>query len=178
MGLAGIAIIAWPGIASQVQGYSLGIAYVILAAIGVSVGNVGMKRLAGQVDPIMAMGFQLLIGAVPLALLSILTEDVSLLRWSTEFALILAALSVLGLSLAFWLWFEALERIELNRANAFTFLVPILGLLIGAALFGERLEAVQIAGIVLVLAGILLVQRPRFSRTEIESRHGHRNDLG
>jgi drug/metabolite transporter (DMT)-like permease len=178
MGLAGIAIIAWPGIASQVQGYSLGIAYVILAAIGVSVGNVGMKRLAGQVDPIMAMGFQLLIGAVPLALLSILTEDVSLLRWSTEFALILAALSVLGSSLAFWLWFEALERIELNRANAFTFLVPILGLLIGAALFGERLEAVQIAGIVLVLAGILLVQRPRFSRTEIESRHGHRNDLG
>jgi drug/metabolite transporter (DMT)-like permease len=176
--LVGIAIIAWPGIASQVQGYSLGIAYVILAAIGVSVGNVGMKRLTGQVDPIMAMGFQLLIGAVPLALLSILTEDVSLLRWSTEFVLILAALSVLGSSLAFWLWFEALERIELNRANAFTFLVPILGLLIGAALFGERLEAVQIAGIVLVLAGILLVQRPRFSRTEVGSRHGHRNDLG
>ncbi|KZE35694.1 DMT family transporter [Chelatococcus daeguensis] len=159
-GLAGIAVIAWPGIASaHVQAYSLGIAYVVLAATGVSVGNVAIKRLTGQVDPIMAMGFQLLIGAVPLALLSMLTEDISMLTWSTEFALVLVALAVLGSSLAFWLWFEALERVELNRANAFTFLVPIFGLLIGAAFFGERLEVVQIVGVILVLTGILLVQR-------------------
>lgn len=160
VGLAGIAVIAWPGIASaHVQGYSLGIAYVVLAATGVSVGNVAIKRLTGQVDPIMAMGFQLLIGAVPLALLSILTEDISMLTWSTEFALVLVVLAVLGSSLAFWLWFEALERAELNRANAFTFLVPIFGLMIGTAFFGERLEVVQIAGVILVLTGILLVQR-------------------
>ncbi len=160
VGLAGIAVIAWPGIASaHVQGYSLGIAYVVLAAAGVSVGNVAIKRLTGQVDPIMAMGLQLLIGAVPLALLSMLTEDISMLRWSTEFALVLGALAVLGSSLAFWLWFEALERVELNRANAFTFLVPIFALMFGAAYFGERLEVVQIAGVILVLTGILLVQR-------------------
>ncbi len=160
VGLAGIAVIAWPGIASaHVQGYSLGIAYVVLAATGVSVGNVAIKRLTGQVDPIMAMGFQLLIGAVPLALLSMLTEDISMLTWSTEFALVLVSLAVLGSSLAFWLWFLALEGVELNRANAFTFLVPIFGLIIGAAFFGERLEAVQIFGVVLVLSGIFLVQR-------------------
>lgn len=160
VGLAGITVIAWPGIASaHVQGYSLGIAYVVLAATGVSVGNVAIKRLTGQVDPILAMGFQLLIGAIPLALLSILTEDISMLTWSTEFALVLVALAVLGSSLAFWLWFEALERVELNRANAFTFLVPIFGLMIGAAFFGERLEVAQIVGVILVLTGILLVQR-------------------
>ncbi len=160
LGLAGIAIIAWPGIAADhVQGYSLGIAYVVLAATGVSVGNIAIKRLTGQVDPIMAMGFQLLIGAVSLALLSMLTEDISLLTWSTEFVLVLVALSVFGSSLAFWLWFEALERVELNQANAFTFLVPIFGLMVGAAFFGERLEAIQTVGVVLVLTGILLVQR-------------------
>jgi drug/metabolite transporter (DMT)-like permease len=160
VGLTGIAVIAWPGIAvGHVQGYSLGIAYVVIAAIGVSVGNIAIKRLAGQVDPIMAMGFQLLIGAAPLALLSVLTEDISLLSRSMEFVLILVALAVLGSSLAFWLWFEALERVDLNRANAFTFLVPIFGLMIGAAFFGERLEAIQTVGVVLVLTGILLVQR-------------------
>jgi drug/metabolite transporter (DMT)-like permease len=68
-------------------------------------------------------------------------------------------LSVLGTSLPFWLWFVALERVELNRANAFTFLVPILGLAIGAALFDERLAWIQAVGVVLVLTGILLVQR-------------------
>ncbi len=160
VGLAGIAVIALPGLAADpIQGYSLGIAYVVLAATGVAIGNVAIKRLTGQVDPIMAMGFQLLIGAAPLALLSMLTEDVSSLTWSTDFVVVLVTLSVLGSSLAFWLWFEALERVDLNQANAFTFLVPIFGLMIGAAFFTERLEAVQIAGVVLVLTGILLVQR-------------------
>ena len=113
VGLAGIAVVAWPGTASaHVQGYSLGIAYVILAATGASVANVAIKRLTGQVDSIMAMGFQLLIGAVPLALLSMLTEDISVLTWSAEFVLILVALAVLGSSLAFWFWFEALERVR------------------------------------------------------------------
>jgi drug/metabolite transporter (DMT)-like permease len=125
----------------------------------VSVGNVAIKRLTGQVDPIMTMGCQLLIGTVPLALLSMLTEDVFSLTWSTEFVLVLVTLAVLGSALAFWLWFEALERVSLNQANAFTFLVPIFGLMFGAAFFGERLEAVQIGGVVLVLTGIFLVQR-------------------
>ena len=84
-------------------------------------------------------------------------EHHSLVTWSAEFVLV--ALAVLGSLLAFWLWFEALERVDLNRANAFTFLVPIFGLLVGAAFFGERLEAIQPVGVVLVLTGILLVQR-------------------
>lgn len=87
-----------------------------------------------------------------------LTEDVSSLTWSTEFVLVLVALAVFGSSLAFWLSFEALERASLNRANAFTFLVPIFGLMVGAAFFGERLEAIKATGVV-VLTGIFLVQR-------------------
>ncbi|TYB90041.1 DMT family transporter [Oceaniovalibus sp. ACAM 378] len=160
VGLAGIVVIASPGLgAGHTQGYSLGIAYVVVAATGVSVGNVAIKRLTGQVDPIMAMGFQFLVGAVPLALISMMTEDVSSLTWSTKFVLILVALAVFGSALAFWLWFEALKQVKLNRANAFTFLVPIFGLMIGAAFFGERLEVIQIAGVILVLGGIMLVQR-------------------
>lgn len=166
VGLAGIAVIAWPGLAAgEIRGSTLGIAYVVLAAVGISVGNIAIKRLTGRVDAIMAMGFQLLIGSVPLALVSITTEDVSSIAWSAEFVLVLAALSVLGTSLAYWLWFESLEKIELTRANAFTFLVPIFGLAIGAAFFDERLGWAQAAGIALVLAGIVLVQRgPRGSR--------------
>jgi len=160
VGFAGIGAIAWPGLAGgDIRGYTLGIAYVVLAATGVSIGNIAIKRLTGQVDAVMAMGFQLLIGAAPLAVLSMLTEDVASLTWSAEFALVLVVLAVFGSSLAFWLWFAAFEQVDLNRANAFTFLVPIFGLAIGAALFDERLGWSQAAGIVLVLAGIFVVQR-------------------
>jgi drug/metabolite transporter (DMT)-like permease len=158
-GLAGIVAIAWPGLASgDIQGYTLGIAYVALAAGGVATGNIAIKRLTGQVDAVLAMGFQLLIGAVPLAFLSILTEDVSSLAWSTEFVLVLMVLSVFGTSLAFWLWFAALEQVDLNRANAFTFLVPLFGLALGAVFFEERLGWVQAGGAALVVLSIVLVQ--------------------
>lgn len=160
VGFAGIGAVAWPGLTDgDIQGFTRGIAYVVLAATGVSIGNIAIKRLTGQVDAVMAMGFQLLIGAAPLALLSMLTEDVSSMVWSADFAVVLVVLAVFGSSLAFWLWFDALEQVDLNRANAFTFLVPIFGLAIGAALFDERLAWIQAAGVVLVLAGIFLVQR-------------------
>ena len=83
---------AWPGVASAASNnYPLGIAYIALAATGV--GNVAMKRLAGGVDPLMAMGIQLLLGAIPLALLSLSTESLSSVAWSTTFVLILARTS-------------------------------------------------------------------------------------
>lgn len=165
-GFAGIAMIAWPGLVDGAgKGYILGIAYVVLAGTGVATGNIAIKRLTGRVDAVMAMGFQLLIGAAPLALLSMLTEDVSSLAWSTEFALVLVALSVLGTSLAFWLWFAALEQVDLNRANVFTFLVPLFGLGLGALFFDERLSWIQAAGAALVVLGIVLVQRHTLAAT-------------
>ena len=158
-GFAGVIAIAWPGLAfGGTSGYAFGIAYASLAAAGEAVSRVAMKRLPDEIDAIMAMGFQLLLGAAPLALLSVLTEDLSSLTWSSEFLVILLVLSVFGTALPFWLWFSALKQVELNRANAFTFLVPLLGLAIGAAFFDERLGSVQAAGAALLLLGIALVQ--------------------
>ena len=160
VGLAGIGAIATPGFApGHSQDYPLGIAYVALAAAGVATGNVAMKRLAGETDAVMAMGFQLLIGATPLALLSASTEDVASLAWSPEFVLLVFVLSVFGTSLAFWLWFTTLERTSLNKANAFTFLTPVIALVIGAIAFGERLTWSQAIGAALILGGVALVQR-------------------
>lgn len=167
LGFAGIAAIAWPGLVTgDIKGNTLGITYIVLAGSGVAVGNIAIKRLTGQVDAVMAMGFQLLMGAAPLALLSMLTEDISSLAWSTEFVLVLAILSVLGTALAFWLWFAVLEQIDLSRANAFTFLVPIFGLALGAIFFEERLGRIQAAGAALVVAGIVLVQRDDKKHTD------------
>lgn len=160
VGFLGIVVIASPGVMSAASDtFALGFAYIILAATGVAIANVAMKRLAGQVDALMAMGIQLLLGSIPLALLSLSTEDLSSIDWSMQFVLILFALAVLVTSLAFWLWFTALEEIGLNRANAFTFLVPVFGLAVGVVLFDERLSWFAAVGGALVVVGIVLVQR-------------------
>lgn len=159
IGFGGIIAMAEPGFASgNVNGYALGIAYIAIAAVGEAVSNVALKRLPDATDAMMVTGFQLLLGAVPLAFLSMLTEDIFLLTWSIEFVVVLIILSAAGTALPYWLWFGALKEVDLSQANAFRFLTPLFGLAIGAVFFGEKLSWVQGAGAILVLAGIALSQ--------------------
>ena len=165
-GFVGITAIAWPGLASgSVNGYALGITYISIAAAGEAMSNVVLKRLPDEIDAIMVMGSQLLLGAAPLAVLSGWTEDVLSLTWSVDFVAVLVVLSVFGTAVPYWLWFAALKQVELSRANAFRFLTPLFGLAIGAGFFDERLRWIEIAGAALIVAGIVLVQRGGNART-------------
>lgn len=157
VGLAGIVMLAWP--AMSVSGsYRTGMAYIFLSAVGVTIGNVAMKRLSGRVDALMAMGVQLLLGGVPLALFSVLAEDPSSIAWTPRFLFALLALVVLVTATGYWLWFRSLAETTLNQANALTFLVPVFGLAAGVLFFDEPLGWTAIVGGALVVAGIILVQ--------------------
>jgi drug/metabolite transporter (DMT)-like permease len=157
LGFSGIVFIALPQLAtSNAQSYLIGIGYILLAAFGISVSNVLIRRMAPQVDALMAMGAQLLIGGVPLAIGAFMLEDPRTVVWSYEFVLILAGISLFGSSLAYWLWNEILKKTELNRANVFSFLVPVFGLSMGALFFNERIGWFEAIGIGLSLAGIAI----------------------
>lgn len=157
-GFGGIVLIGVSGLAGT-DSQLLGIVFILLAAIGIAVSNVALKRLAGRVDILRAMGWQLLIGALPLALLAVAIEDVRAIDWSSRFVINLIVLSVFGTAVAFVLWFTLLQYASLSRLNVFTFLTPIFGLLMGVAFFAERLHAPELAGIGLCLLGIYGVTR-------------------
>ena len=160
LGFIGILSIAAPQfVAPGQQSYIFGVAYIILAALGVTVSNVVIKRIAGRVDPLMAMGLQMLIGSIPLVLAAWGTEEPATVRWSFTFVGILLALSLFGTALVYWLWFSVLEKTPLNRANAFSFLIPIFGLTMGALFYGESLGVSQLIGIALIVFGVALVTR-------------------
>lgn len=162
LGLGGIVLIALPQLlttTAQAGSFESGLAYILAAALGITISNVLIRAIAGKVDPIMAMGAQLLIGGLPLLAGAYAFEDPANVRWSVEFVAILVTLSLLGSALVYWLWGTILATTELSRANAFSFLVPIFGLAMGAAFFGERLGWIEVAGIGLTLAGIALTNR-------------------
>ena len=133
-GFAGIVLIGGPSVSGD-ESQMMGIAYILLGAIGVAISNVTLARIAGRIDVFRAMGWQLVIGSVPLGVLSVLTEDFTAIQWSPEFVLTLLTLSVAGTSAVFVLWFWLLHRAALSRLNVFTFLTPIFGLLMGMVFF-------------------------------------------
>jgi drug/metabolite transporter (DMT)-like permease len=160
LGFLGILVITSPRLFSGGQeNYIIGVAYIILAALGITVSNVLIKRISGNIDALMAMGLQMLIGSLPLAVGAWAMEDPTAIRWSFTFVGALLGLSLFGTALVYCLWFSVLEKAPLNRANAFSFLIPIFGLTMGTLFYGETLGWPQLVGIALTILGVGLVTR-------------------
>ncbi len=74
-------------------------------------------------------------------------------------------LGLLGSGLAFLLFFRLLGRWGATRASMVAYLIPVFGLLLGAAVLGEPIDARLVAGTGLVIAGIAVVNlRPGLLR--------------
>jgi len=73
------------------------------------------------------------------------------------FLFVFSMISVLG---AFSLYFLGLQYLEPTRAIIASCLEPVFSILLAALLLGEILRPVQTVGIILVLAAIVIVQRP------------------
>ena len=161
MGFAGVMIIA----ASNKDGASgvsfEGLTYLIIAVIGLSVSNVLIKQLAGKVNALVAMGWQLIFGAIVLWVIAFLSENQSEINWSTNFIISLLGLSLLGTALAYWLWFKVLENVDLVFANSFSFLVPAFGVLMGVFIFDETFDMHSAIGISIIFVGIILINLPQ-----------------
>lgn len=102
--------------------------------------------------------WQLVISAVLMTALSPLFGP--LLRAPTGLHVAgLAFQAVCVVSLGFLLWFWLLKTYKANNVTAFSFLTPVLAVLLGWALLGEELRLQIWAALALVLAGIYLVSR-------------------
>lgn len=156
LGFGGIALIGAPSL-TEFGSSAAGMGFILLGALGTALGNVLMSRMAGRFDIVRAMGWQLVIGSIPLGLLSWLIEDPTTINWSWSFLSTLLALSMLGTALPFVAWFALLQHSSLHRLNVFTFLTPVFGLLMGFAFYAEAVSLLTAAGIVLCLLGVIRV---------------------
>jgi DME family drug/metabolite transporter len=77
------------------------------------------------------------------------------LQWG--FLAVFALVSVLG---PFSLYFAGLQHLEPTRAIVASCLEPVFSIVLAALLLGEALRPVQVLGIVIVLAAIVIVQLP------------------
>ena len=161
LGFAGILGIAFPTLGASDNGASLtGYVYVLVAAVGVAAGNLAIKRVAAQVDVVVGMGIQLLLGAVPLLVMARTLEPSSPAMWEPSFLGVLLLISLAGTALAFVLWCTALRHIQLSRANTFSFLTPLFAIIIGYLGYGERFGWNDALGGGLILLGLWCVSRP------------------
>ncbi len=138
----------------------VGLVAIAVALAGISVGTLYQKRYCAHVD--LRSGAVIQFGACALVYLPLaLAFEDTPVRWTPEFAFALGwsviVLSVGAISLLYWLLRHGAAA---NVARLF-FLVPAVTAVMAWLAFGETLDVLALAGMVLIAVGVALARAER-----------------
>jgi drug/metabolite transporter (DMT)-like permease len=156
LGLAGVYLVVRHKIALDADLFSL--LPIVVALVGISVGTLYQKKFVSSVD--LRSGAVIQFAACVLLYAPIVAwfEPVSI-DWTKHFVFALAwsviVLSVGAISLLYWLLRHGAAA---DVARLF-YLVPPVTALMAFALFGERLDALALGGMVLIAIGVALARK-------------------
>jgi drug/metabolite transporter (DMT)-like permease len=152
-------------LAASVQSwFSGGESWMLLAALSMAVGTVMIQRVSRYTDPLMATGWHMAIGGVPLMIASALFEqnqwqNLTLMSWFS-----MGYSTIFGSAIAYGLFFYFAAQGNLTSLSALTFLTPVFALIFGNWFLSEILSPIQLGGVGLTLISIYLVnQRDRLA---------------
>ena len=138
-----------------VAGSVLGWVASFLSLIGITLGTLYQKRYCGRIDWRSGNLIQY-IGAAVLFTLGAFAFETREIRWSGEliFALVwlVLVLSIAAVGLMYWL----IRRSAATGFASLFYLVPAVTALFAYILFGERLDALSILGMVICAGGVVL----------------------
>ena len=166
--LVGVAVLASENGISARSPSLLGDAITMTGSIGFATYAVLGKRVAGRYDALTMVAFNHFAGAIiilPVALRQA-RELGPFSRWRAipwpAWAAVLF-MAVCSSALAYLLYFWLLRYLEASQLSAFTYLLPVLAVILGILLLGERGSLMQIIGGVLALGGVYWVESGRES---------------
>ncbi len=131
----------------------------LLAALSMAVGTILIRYVTRESDAVVATGWHMIIGALPLILVTAITEEspwqqLTVLDWSA-----LAYATVFGSAIAYGLFFYFAARGNLTSLSSLTFLTPIFALIFGNIFLNESLTAIQFGGVGVTLISIVLINQ-------------------
>ncbi|MBN1527737.1 MAG: EamA family transporter [Thermoleophilaceae bacterium] len=130
----------------------------VLAPLGASAGNVGIKLRAAKLDPIVLNGWAMLAGGVLLTSASAAGESWGEFNWTAESLGSIAYLALIGSAIAFVILTVLLRTVTARATSFLALLLPFGALAFGAVLYDEPVTARAAAGAGLVAAGLLVAQ--------------------
>jgi drug/metabolite transporter (DMT)-like permease len=120
-------------------------------------------------DPLLYTAWQLLFGFIALGILAFVHPHESP-RWNTEFVLALAFSTIFATALGWWLWTYVLARTPAGIAGLNALGIPVVAVVASAIQLGERPPALEIAGMLLIAAALVLLALLNRDRSLIPSK--------
>jgi len=136
----------------------------LLASLSMAVGTILIRYVCHHADAVMATGWHMILGGIPLFVLSGWQETQQWQNISFDGWLAISYATIFGSAIAYGLFFYLASTRNLTSFAALTFLTPVFALLFGNLLLSEQLSGLQWLGVGLTLISIYLInQRDRFA---------------
>lgn len=164
IGLVGVAVLVGFDPGDVASGELVAEIALIGAAVSYAAGGVYAKRTMHGLRPMIPALFQVTFALVIAAALAFVFERPTEMRLTPEAIFAVAWLGLLGSGLAYLVFFRLLDRWGATRTSMVAYTLPVFGIVLGALVLDEPVDARLLIGTALVIGGIFLVNSRYGSR--------------
>jgi len=178
LGTAGIAVLVWPslrntnldslhssnGAHSMPSNPALGTLICLLAALSFGIGSVLSRRFHFRAETFVATGWQ--IGAAGLfnTAFAVATGGFPRAVWTWHGVEAVVYLSIFGSMVGLVALTYLLQNVVVSKVATYAFVNPMIAVLLGVLILGERLVATEIIGMAIIVFGVATVVLSRVGR--------------
>ncbi len=174
IGFIGVATLVGLDLADLGSANTIGELALIGATIAYAIGNVYAKAHVHGLRPMIPALFQVFFGLLVTGSLAFATEAPLAVAWVPESLFAVFWLGLLGSGLAYLSYFRILQHWGATRTSMVAYLLPVVGILLGAVVLSEAVSWTTLLGTALVIGGIALVNsrygtRPLFAQAHTDA---------
>jgi len=159
LGFGGVCIIFYDHLKDFLNAdFRFGIMISVVATMSWAVGSLYTKKHAANFNPYFSLGLQMLISSAALFGVSSATgntvslADIPASSWGA-----IAYLVIIGSMLTFIAYIYSLQRLPTSLASLYAYINPVVAVLLGAAIFHEKLNIYIAIGGAVTITGVYLV---------------------
>ena len=171
IGFSGIFILSLPVFTSGIRADLLSILALLLASFSWASGLVLQTRHSVALNRGVSSGYQQLFGGIFFALIALIVQE-PLPTPTTQAWLAWGYLVIFGSVIAFTSFVTALQILPTRLVTTYSYVNPVIAVLLGWLILGEPITYWTIAGGVLVLIGVTGIYRTSSAPKEPETREG------
>lgn len=155
LGFIGVVFASLKGITGEISG--LGVLLALVTGISWAIGTVYVNRTKLLVHGLWLVALQNILGGIFLTGIGAMVEDAGDIQWNWTFIACLLYGSIFGVVLAFVVYFSLMNSGDSGKVGSFTFLVPLISVLIGTTFLQEPFTVSLAVGMIFILLSIYLI---------------------
>ncbi len=157
IGYVGVIVLVGQGIGAIASGSGFtGELALIGSTVAYAIGAVYSRRNIKGLRPMIPAVFQVGFALIMVSVLAFAFEDPLAVQWNLDAVVAVLWLGLLGSGLAYLLMFRLLNRIGATATSQLAYLLPVVGIITGAVMFNESIDARVAGGTALILGGVAI----------------------